>query len=333
METYQKISTICLFILTMIATAYVLTVTKTVFIPFVLSVFIALVIAPVMGKAQKKLKVPRFVVLIGTILFFILIFMMITVVTAESIESFADSSNQYKDKVQQVSTFFAKTANDLGFTVEERSVKELTKKIPFTQLIKTLSTAVISLFSNTFLVIIFCIFLLSGESLKDVSEDSIITDIKESVGKYVGTKLLVSAATGFLTYLLLKLLNVEMSFMFATLTFLLNFIPTIGSIIAVALPLPIILLQFGFTSPFWICLFFLCLIQITIGNIIEPKIMGENIGLHPVTILLSLAFWGFLWGVTGMFLSVPIMASLKIVFEKFQLTRPIADAFAGDLKI
>ena len=123
-----------------------------------------------------------------------------------------------------------------------------------------------------------------------------------------------------------------MAFMFATLTFLLNFIPTIGSIIAVLIPLPIMLLQFGFGSGFFGCLLLLGLIQISIGNVLEPKLMGDSTGLHPVTVLLSLTFWGLLWGVTGMFLSVPIMASLRLIFSKFELTSPIADAFAGDFQ-
>ena len=123
-----------------------------------------------------------------------------------------------------------------------------------------------------------------------------------------------------------------MSFMFATVTFLFNFIPTIGSIIAVALPLPIMLLQFGFGGVFIACLALLAATQVIIGNILEPKFMGESTGLHPVTILLSLTFWGLLWGITGMFLSVPITASLRIIFSKFEMTAVIADAFAGNFK-
>ena len=120
-----------------------------------------------------------------------------------------------------------------------------------------------------------------------------------------------------------------MAFMFAILTFLLNFIPNIGSIVAVIIPMPIVLLQYGANHQFILALILLSSVQTLIGNIFEPKIMGESMGLHPVTILFFLTFWGSIWGVIGMFLSVPITATLKIIFEKFSFTRPIAQLFAG----
>lgn len=332
METYQKISTVCLFILTMIAIAFVLSVTKTVLIPFVMAVFLALVFSPLMATLQIKLKLPRPIVLILTVLFFSILFLLVSFVTADSIENFAKNSDQYKNQVQNIGKTLAKTANQLGFEIDENSLQGTVKKIPFPQIIKTLSTGVVSLFSNTFLIIIFTIFLLSGQTIEKSESKSIVSEIKSSVAKYVGTKTLVSGATGILTYIVLKIFQVEMAFMFATLTFLLNFIPTIGSIVAVVLPLPILLLQIGFGGSFFGCLALLAVIQISIGNVLEPKLMGESTGLHPVTILLSLTFWGLLWGVTGMFLSVPIMASLRLIFSKFDLTSPIADAFAGDFE-
>lgn len=330
METYQKISTVCLFILTMIAIAFVLSVTKTVLIPFIMAVFLALVFSPMMATLQIKLKLPRAIVLILTIVFFSILFLLVSFVTADSIENFASNSDQYKNQVQNIGVALAKTATQLGLEVDENSLQETIKKIPFPQIIKTLSSGVISLFSNTFLVIIFTIFLLSGQTIEKSESKSIISEIKSSVAKYVGTKTLISGATGILTFIVLKIFQVEMAFMFATLTFLLNFIPTIGSIVAVVLPLPILVLQFGFGASFFGCLALLGFIQIAIGNVLEPKLMGESTGLHPVTILLSLTFWGLLWGVAGMFLSVPITASLSLIFSKFELTQPIADVFAGN---
>lgn len=329
METYQKLNTVCLFILTLIALAFVLTVTKTVLIPFVLSVFIATVLTPLMASMQNKLKINRAVVLVLTFLIFITVFLTITIFMAGSIEGFAENSNKYKDQLHNISTQVTETANSLGFTLDENSTKQTLKKLPFTKLIKSISSGLLSLFSNTFLVIIFTLFLLSGESLSTHEKGTVVHEIKTSVAKYVGTKFLTSGLTGILTFIILKSFGVEMSFMFATVTFLFNFIPTVGSIIAVLLPLPIMLLQFGFGAAFFGCLILMVAVQISIGNIIEPKFMGESVGLHPVTILLSLTFWGLLWGITGMFLSVPITATLKIIFSQFKLTEPIADAFAG----
>lgn len=331
METSQKINTVCLFILTIIAIAFVLSLTKSILIPFTLSIFIALVFAPVMNKLQKKLKVNRLIVLALTFMTIVLFFVSLSLIMAGSIESFASHADQYKDKVQAMGTQLTQAANSLGYQVDEESIKAGLKKFPLVKIMKGLTGSMLAIFSNTFLVIIFTLFLLSGESLS-THQNNILEEIKLSSAKYVGTKLATSGATGLLTYLVLKVFGVEMSFMFATLTFLLNFIPTIGSIIAVILPVPIMLLQFGFSLSFFGLLILLGTVQMIIGNVVEPKMMGESTGLHPITVLLSLTFWGLLWGVTGMFLSVPITATLKIVFSKFELTRPIADAFSGEFK-
>jgi AI-2 transport protein TqsA len=125
--------------------------------------------------------------------------------------------------------------------------------------------------------------------------------------------------------------GVELAVMFAMLTFLLNFIPSIGSIVAVIIPLPVILLQYGFGWQFWFVLAFAGMVQFVIGNVLEPKMMGESLGLHPVTVLLFLMFWGLVWGIPGMFLAVPITAILKIVLCRIPTTVPVANLLAGKL--
>jgi AI-2 transport protein TqsA len=122
-----------------------------------------------------------------------------------------------------------------------------------------------------------------------------------------------------------------MAFLFGLLAFLLNFIPNIGSIIAMLLPLPIAVTQFE--DP-WMILAVVGVpgtVHVTIGNVIEPRLMGRGMELHPVTVLLSLAFWGLLWGVVGMVLAVPIVASLRIVFSRFATTQFLAQLLAGRL--
>jgi AI-2 transport protein TqsA len=115
------------------------------------------------------------------------------------------------------------------------------------------------------------------------------------------------------------------------MAFLLNFIPSIGSIIATFLPLPIAVVQFQ-SSP-WLIVLVVAIpggIQNLLGNIIEPKLQGEGLNLHPVTVLLALSFWGLLWGIVGMFLAAPITAAIRIVLMQFDMLRPIANLMAGD---
>jgi AI-2 transport protein TqsA len=102
-------------------------------------------------------------------------------------------------------------------------------------------------------------------------------------------------------------------------------------VIAILLPLPIALIQFDSSLAIAGVFLLPAAIQVGIGNVLEPLVMGENLDLHPVTILMSLIFWGLLWGIVGMLLATPIMAVLKIIFIRLEITRPIAELLAGRL--
>ncbi len=120
--------------------------------------------------------------------------------------------------------------------------------------------------------------------------------------------------------------------MFGLLTFLLNFIPNVGSFISILLPVPIVFLSPNFTTlqaTSAICI--PAIIQFAIGNFIQPKLMGNHMKLHPVVILMALIFWGTLWGVVGAFLAVPITSIIRIACDRHPFTKPIADLMAGHL--
>lgn len=110
----------------------------------------------------------------------------------------------------------------------------------------------------------------------------------------------------------------------AFLIFILNFIPTIGSLIATLFPALFCLLQFGEFSQFATVLTVVGSIQLLVGNIIEPKVMGNSLNLSPLVALISLSFWGTLWGITGMVLSIPITVIIVIILSQFNYTKPIA---------
>ena len=142
--------------------------------------------------------------------------------------------------------------------------------------------------------------------------------------------LLTSSVTGILVGFVLSILGVKFYWMFGFLAFMLNFIPSIGSVIATILPLPVALIdpELGIVSKVLV----LAIpggIQFFIGNILQPKLMGESLDLHPIVVLLSLIFFGMIWGIIGMFLAVPITAVVKILLERFGYTRAIADLIAG----
>jgi predicted PurR-regulated permease PerM len=140
-------------------------------------------------------------------------------------------------------------------------------------------------------------------------------DITQQIQRYISTKFLISLLTGVVTGIILYIFGVEFFVVWAVLTFLLNFIPNIGSAIAVVLPTLMTLLQFESFGYALIVGAVIIVVQNIIGNVLEPKIMGSQLGLNPIVILLSLLLWGYIWGIVGMFLSVPLTAVLKIIIS------------------
>ena len=188
---------------------------------------------------------------------------------------------------------------------------------------------IFGLMSGVFFVCIFVIFLLVGRN-PYAEHSQVYTDIVQKIRRYVGIKVAISAMTGVLVWAILSMIGLKLAGLFGILAFLLNFIPSIGSIIATLLPIPIAVAQFQ--SP-WLVILVIAVpgvVQNTLGNIIEPKLMGEGLNLHPVTVLLALSFWGLLWGIVGMFLAAPITAAIRIVLMQFDMLRPIGDVLAGD---
>ncbi|HSV76073.1 MAG TPA: AI-2E family transporter [Bacteroidales bacterium] len=191
--------------------------------------------------------------------------------------------------------------------------------------------------SNLTMVIVYAVFLFLEEpafqsKLKKLFSQAeqfdnafkTIKKIEFSVSRYLGVKTLISFTTGLLSYFVLEIFAVDFPVFWAFLVFVLNYIPAIGSIIATLLPVAFSLLQFGDIFPGVFVLLCIGTLQFFIGNILDPKIMGDNVNLSPLVIILSLAFWGTIWGVVGAILSVPITVVIVIILSKFPNTKPIA---------
>lgn len=265
-----------------------------------------------------------------TLLLFTGSIFLVTVLISSSIDSFIQGIDQYKERVHNLTEYAEVALKKFGFDISALKIGEGPQIAPILPTLRKLTTSILGILSNSVLVVIFTLFLITGESLHG-EQNQTVGKVKNSIARYVSTKLLVSLATGGLSYLVFLIFNVELASMFAILTILLNFIPNIGSIVAVLLPVPVVLLQYYLGWQSFVILALLTSFQVLIGNVLEPKIMGKSMGLHPVAILLSLTFWGYIWGIPGMFLSVPIMATLKIIFESFQFTTPLGAWLEGRL--
>ena len=151
-----------------------------------------------------------------------------------------------------------------------------------------------------------------------------VDDIVNGLRDYIWIKTLMSVFTAAVSYAVLKWLGVDFSETWALLIFLLNYIPSIGSVLGVVFPALIALIQFDTVSQFLVIAVLLSGAQFLIGNVLEPAIMGRTLNLSPFVVMVSLAFWGMIWGLVGAFLSVPLTAAIAIACSKVQSWRWVA---------
>ena len=157
--------------------------------------------------------------------------------------------------------------------------------------------------------------------------------IRDDIQKYVIIKVFTSSLTGILSYVFLRFMEVDFAGVWGLIIFLLNFIPTVGSIVATIFPALIAFAQSDGYSLFFIVLSGVGLIQICIGNVLEPRLTGSSFNLSPIVILLNLALWGYIWDIPGMFLCVPFLIIITIILSHFPQTRPIAVVLSSDGKL
>jgi AI-2 transport protein TqsA len=158
----------------------------------------------------------------------------------------------------------------------------------------------------------------------------VLRSISVGLQRYIGTKTLVSLLTGVLSYAVMKPVGLDFAETWGVLTFTLNFIPTIGSAVAVAIPAIVALVQFESLTPFLIIIAGCGAIQFVVGNILEPKLTGKSLNLSPLMVILALTAWTTLWGIAGALLSVPITVCVLIIFANIRDARPWAILMSGD---
>jgi len=172
---------------------------------------------------------------------------------------------------------------------------------------------------------------LDKEREQDINK--LLHRIRDDIQKYVMIKVFTSSLTGILSYMFLRFMEVDFAGVWGLMIFLLNFIPTVGSIVATIFPALIAFAQSDGYSLFLIVLSGVGLIQICIGNILEPRLTGSSFNLSPIVILLNLALWGYIWDIPGMFLCVPFLIIITIILSHFPQTRPIAVMLSSDGKL
>lgn len=160
--------------------------------------------------------------------------------------------------------------------------------------------------------------------------NNIISHITKDTQTYLGIKTFLSLLTASASWVIMKMVGLDFAEFWALLIFFLNYIPNLGAILATAFPCLLALIQFQTWWPFLEITVGIVAIQFVVGNFLEPKLLGSSLNLSPFVILFALGLWGSIWGVLGMFLSVPITVMLMIIFAHFEATRPFAIMLSQD---
>jgi predicted PurR-regulated permease PerM len=305
---------------------------ESIVVPFLLSVFISIIALPPFVWLQQK-NVPRGIALVLIILVFLSFIFLIGVLIGTSVNDFLTKLPSYEEKLQ------GQTQLLLAWLVEHELIESdfqisnsFNPSVIFT-IVGDAFNQVSNLFANGFLILLTVIFIMLEEvsipvKIKKLAADpeaslSRIQAVAQNINKYIAIKTAISLVTGLLVYFLLLIIGVDYPLLWAVLAFALNFIPTIGSIIALIPPVLLTIVQFGFSKALVVLIGYV-VINTIMGNILEPKFMGKGLGLSTLVVFLSLIFWGWVLGPIGMLLSVPLTITIKIALDSSDETRWLA---------
>jgi len=310
----------------------VLHLASRVFVPLVIAWFTLQIFRPVINFGNK-IKLPPIanIILVFTVFFSIccIVIIFCNAQVVEFKEVYSKYSSVFKDLMIKTLSSLQIISDGTEFTRNRMDIIG-----PY---IRNIPELAISISSNIVLILVFFMFMLLESPFFNNKIDrifssqnaakikNIMSSVYYDISKYLGTLTLISLATGVSAWAVLSLVGVELAATWGVLTFLLNYIPTVGSIIATIPPVLMAIMQFSpaYFKPL-VVLLSLGAIQVFLGNFITPKMVGDRIGLSPVIILVSLLLWGIIWGIPGAILSVPIAVIIKIICKNFELLKPIA---------
>jgi AI-2 transport protein TqsA len=312
---------------------YGMQMAKEFLVPFLVAVFLALIsVRPMLWLLRKR--VPSFLAALMIVSAILLTLAMVGTILGSSIAEFTAALPGYQAQLDVI----VDGAIDFGakhLNIDE-SIESLGDMIDpgwAMGLVATILNSLRGVLTNTFLIIFTMIFMLLEVSSVDAkvaaafgrSADSLERprEFLHNLGRYLGIKTVVSTATGLCAGVLTWSIGLDFPLLWAMLAFLLNYIPTIGSIIAAVPAVLLALVQLGPGAAGATAIGFAG-INVVFGNVVEPRLMGYGVGLSPLIVFVGLVFWGWVFGPVGMLLSVPLTMTLKLILESDEQTRWIA---------
>jgi AI-2 transport protein TqsA len=305
---------------------------KSIIAPFILALFISIICAQPISWLEKK-GIPKWLALITVLLGLILLFSGFSILIGGTVSSFSSNVSKYESTLTTIINSFIQFLNEHGLNIQKDQVSQLIQPGKILEFTASALNELFKMVGSTFLIFLIIFFILSefrsfsvkAKAILIGSDESItyFSTIIQNIRHYLGIKTLFCLSTGILIYVALLIIGVNYPLLWALIAFLMNYIPNIGSIIAAIPAVLFALVQLGFGGALWTLGSFM-LIHNVLGNFIEPRVMGKGLGLSTLVVFLSLLFWGFILGPVGMFLSVPITRSIKIILEHNARTKWIA---------
>lgn len=334
-------STSARFIL--IAAAFVVVVAgmkaaESLLVPFLLSVFIALICSPLLAWLKSR-KVPGSLAILLIILAVVAVGILLGTVVSSSIQDFSNDLPTYQARLQEMSFGLQQWLANRGVNYDFSQLRESINPGAVMQLAGNTLASFGNAMTNAFMILLTVIFILAedvgfSEKLsraRNIPEQSLdaILRFRQSVNNYLGIKTLMSLFTAILIVIWLWMLDVDYPVMWGMLAFLLNFVPTVGSILAAVPAVLLALIQLGpmvagLAGAGYVA------VNLVVGNMLEPRWMGKGLNLSPLVVFLSLVFWGWVLGPVGMLLSIPLTILVKIALENDEQTRWLGVMLGGD---
>jgi len=327
----SKITFIFLGILVLVAVGVVLKYAQSVILPLIIAWLLSYLIGPAINFMTAR-KIPTTLAVFIILIILLGIFYLSGTFLYARFSAFAAAYPKYHARFTELTALVASKWN-LAFD----PLAGINWGQSIGRFLASLSRSLFAFVSQLVLVIIFLFFILLGKPffrykiLKSFSAENadqiarIAFSITAQIRRYLSLQFLISFTTGILVWLALQIIGVDFAVTWGALAFFLNFIPTVGSIVASIPPILLALVQFYPSIwPAIATLLSVMTIQLGMGNALAPKVMGDQLNLSPVVVLLSLLFWGWLWGVVGALISIPIAAAIKIVCENIETLHPIS---------
>ncbi len=338
MKNYNVVS-VFLGVIAVFFLGVVLLELRSVLLPFALALLLSIIFKPIVQHLRDR-RVPTALALVVVLLAFFLVIFLVGWTLYTSTMTMAGELPGYEERIGRLfdgaERFIVERAASLNLDVAEIAWGDA---VDVAALGSTLTSGVgsfLSFMGSMFLVLLFMMFILAGSgdlafkvrrAFPAAHADRIarvVSNVDAQVRRYLVTKTLVSLGTGFLTWLVLVIVGVDFPLVWGFVAFVLNYIPNLGSLIAVLFPVVLSALQFESLGIALLVLGLLMACQTVMGNVVEPRMMGFTLNLSPLLILVSLIFWGWLWGAWGMVLAVPLTSAIKILFENLEPLRPLS---------